>query len=329
MLTLVPTPIGNLSDISKRAIQALDEADVIFCEDTRVTKKLLNLLQIEYSNKTFYSMHSHNESEIISKIDISTFDKNVVYVSDAGMPGISDPGSKLIQFVQKNNIKYDVIPGANAVLTALVASGFEGEFTFFGFLPHKGSDREKKLKEIINHDKIAIIYESPHRIEKLLKELTKLHQTFIKDEIQNVELKNTKGEWTFFGFLAHKGQQREKKLKKIINHDKIAIIYESPHRIEKLLNELKKEIPKRIVFFAKELTKIHQTFIKDEVKNITLNNTKGEWVVVIEKTTKNDVLTLSYEDILSLKLHPKEKAKLLSQISTKSTKEIYNELINL
>jgi 16S rRNA (cytidine1402-2'-O)-methyltransferase len=262
LLILVPTPIGNLSDISKRAIEALNEADVIFCEDTRVTKKLLNLLQIEYSNKTFYSMHSHNESEIISKLDLSIFDKNVVYVSDAGMPGISDPGSKLIQFAQQNNIKYDVIPGANAVLTALVASGFEGEFTFFGFLPHKGNERDKKLKEVINHDKIAIIYESPHRIDKLLK-------------------------------------------------------------------ELKKEIPERTVFFAKELTKMYQTFIKDKVKNIELKNNKGEWVVVIDKTQKNDILTLSYDDILTLKLHPKEKAKLLSKISTKSTKEIYNELINL
>ena len=258
----MPTPIGNLADISQRAVSALSEAEVVFCEDTRVTKKLLNLLQIDYSNKTFYSMHSHNENEIISKLDISIFDKNVVYVSDAGMPGISDPGSKLIQFAQQHNITYDVIPGANAVLTAFVASGFEGEFTFFGFLPHKGSDRDKKLKEVINHDKIAILYESPHRIEKLLK-------------------------------------------------------------------ELKKEIPDRIVFFAKELTKVHQTFIKDFVKNIELKNTKGEWVVVIDKTQKNDVLTLSYDDILALKLHPKEKAKLLSQISQKSTKEIYNELINL
>ena len=262
MLKLVPTPIGNLSDISKRAIEALNEANVIFCEDTRVTKKLLNLLQIDYSNKTFYSMHSHNENEIISKLDISIFEKNVVYVSDAGMPGISDPGSRLIQFAQENNIKYDVLPGANAVLTALVASGFEGEFTFFGFLPHKGSDREKKLKEVISHDKISILYESPHRIDKLLK-------------------------------------------------------------------ELKKEVPDRVVFFAKELTKIHQTFIKDKVKNIELKNTKGEWVVVIDKTTKSDTLTLNYDDILALKLHPKEKAKLLSQISPKSTKEIYNELINL
>jgi 16S rRNA (cytidine1402-2'-O)-methyltransferase len=261
LLTLVPTPIGNLSDISKRAIEALNEADIVFCEDTRVTKKLLSLLQIDL-NKTFIAMHSHNENEIISKIDVSIFDKNVVYVSDAGMPGISDPGSKLIQFAQENNIKYDVIPGANALLTAFVASGFEGEFTFFGFLPHKGKDREKKLNNVINHDKIAILYESPHRIEKLL-------------------------------------------------------------------SELKKEIPNRIVFFAKELTKMYQTFIKDEVKNINLNNTKGEWVVIIDKTEKNDVLTFTYDDILALKLHPKEKAKLLSQISTKSTKEIYNELINL
>jgi len=263
LLTLVPTPIGNLSDISKRAIEALIESDVIFCEDTRVTKKLLNLFDIDYSNKTFYSMHSHNEIEIISKIDISIFEKNVVYVSDAGMPGISDPGAKLIQFAQNNNIKYDVLPGANAVLTALVASGFEGEFTFFGFLPHKGNERDKKLKEVINHDKIAIIYESPHRIEKLVM-------------------------------------------------------------------ELKKEIPTRIVFFAKELTKIHQTFIKDEAKNIILKNTKGEWVVVIDKNDlKSNHLTLNYDDILALKLHPKEKAKLLSKISSKSTKEIYNEIIKL
>ena len=262
MLTLVPTPIGNLLDISKRAENALFEAEIIFCEDTRVTKKLLNLLQIDYSNKIFYSMHSHNENEIIKKLDISIFEKNVVYVSDAGMPGISDPGSKLIQFAQKNNIEYDVLPGANAVLTAFVASGFEGEWTFFGFLPHKGNERKQKLNEVINHEKISILYESPHRIEKLL-------------------------------------------------------------------NELKESIPERVVFFAKELTKKHQTFIKDYVKNIELKNTKGEWVVVIDKGIKNDTITFTYDDILALKLHPKEKAKLLSQISNKSTKEIYNELINL
>jgi len=263
LLTLIPTPIGNLLDISKRAEIALLEADILFCEDTRVTKKLLNLLQIDYSNKIFYSMHSHNEDEIIKNLDISIFEKNVVYVSDAGMPGISDPGSKLIQFAQQNNIKYDVIPGANAVLTAFVASGFEGEFTFFGFLPHKGQERAKKLDEVINHNKIAILYESPHRIEKLLKELKNL-------------------------------------------------------------------IPKRKAFFAKELTKKHQTFIKDYIENINLENTKGEWVVVLDKTTtKSDTITFTYDDILKLNLPLKEKAKLLSKISTKSTKEIYNLLLKL
>jgi len=263
LLTLVPTPIGNLADISKRAVEALVDSEIVFCEDTRVTKKLLNLLQIDYSNKTFYSMHSHNENDIISNLDISIFDKNVVYLSDAGMPAISDPGSKLIQFCQKNGLKYDVLPGANALLTAFVASGFEGDFCFFAFLPHKGEERRKKLETIINNKKITILYEAPHRIEKLLEELKNL-------------------------------------------------------------------IPDRTIFLAKELTKIHQTYIKDKVKNIKLNNKKGEWVVIIDKNREETpFLQLSYDDILELKLSLKEKAKLLSKISTKSTKEIYNELIKL
>ena len=258
----MPTPIGNLLDISKRSIKAMEEAEVLFCEDTRVTKKLLNLLQIDYAHKIFYSMHSHNEDVVLSKLDISLFERNVVYLSDAGMPGISDPGAKLIQFCQKNGLKYDVLPGANALLVALVASGFEGEWSFFGFLEHKGAKRENKLKEICNHNKISIIYEAPHRIEKLL-------------------------------------------------------------------NELKANIPDRMAFFAKELTKMHQTFIKSKIKDIELKNTKGEWVVVIDKTTKTQNLSLNYDDILGLNMHPKEKAKLLSKISTKSTKEIYSELIKL
>jgi len=261
LLTLVPTPIGNLEDISKRALKALENAEIVFCEDTRVTKKLLNLYNIPL-NKTFISMHSHNEEKVIknlNKDDLIT--KNCVYVSDAGMPGISDPGSKLIQFCQKENIPYTVIPGANAALTAYVASGFEGEFCFFGFLPHKGKER----------------------IQKLLK---------------------------------------------VLENDKISIIYESPHRIEKLIEELKKYAPERVIFLAKELTKIHETFIKAKAKDIKLDNTKGEWVVVIDKGEKNKKLELSYEDILKLNLPIKEKSKLLAKISNKSPKEIYNELLN-
>ena len=261
MVVFVPTPIGNLEDISKRALKSLLEAEIIFCEDTRVTKKLLNLYDIPL-NKQFVSMHSHNEDKVIANIDKNELlNKSCVYVSDAGMPGISDPGSKLIKFCQENQIPYSVIPGANAALTAFVASGFEGNFTFFGFLPHKGKERQKVLEEVLNHDKIAILYESPHRIEKLITELKTL-------------------------------------------------------------------IPDRTVFLAKELTKLHETFIKTKAKDIDLKNTKGEWVVIIDKGEKNKKLELSYDDILALPLPAKEKAKLLAKISNKNAKEIYKEILN-
>ena len=261
MLLLLPTPIGNLKDITKRALEALFEAEIIFCEDTRVTKKLLNLYDIPL-NKEFISMHSHNEDKIISNLNPNMLkNKLCAYVSDAGMPSISDPGSKLVKFCIENKIPYSVLPGPSAFITAFVASGFEGEFTFFGFLPHKGEKRTEKLKEVIQNNKISILYESPHRIEKLL-------------------------------------------------------------------NELKKFIPQREVFFAKELTKMHERYIKDKAKNIKLENTKGEWIVIIDKGEKFRKLELSYEDILKLPLPPKEKAKLLSKISTKSVKEIYKELLS-
>ena len=261
MLLFVPTPIGNLDDISKRAFLALNDAEIVFCEDTRVTKKLFNLLNIPL-NKEFISLHSHNEDKVLSKLDPQILkSKNCIYVSDAGMPGISDPGSKLVKFAQKHNIPYSVIPGANAALTAFVASGFEGDFCFHAFLPHKGKEREEKLKEILNSGKIAILYESPHRIEKLI-------------------------------------------------------------------NELKELIPEREVFLAKELTKIHESFFKAKAKDITIPNTKGEWVVVIDKDKKAKKLELNYEDIKNLPLPLKEKSKLLAKISNKSAKEIYQELLN-
>ena len=261
MVTFVPTPIGNLDDISKRAILALQNAKIIFCEDTRVTKKLLNLLNIPL-DKEFISMHSHNEDKVLAKLNPKILNSNeCVYVSDAGMPGISDPGAKLVQYCQKHNVKYTVIPGANAALTAYAASGFEGDFCFFGFLPHKGNERSERLNEVINSGKVAVLYESPHRIEKLLKELKNL-------------------------------------------------------------------IPENEIFLAKELTKMHETYIKGKVKDIELQNTKGEWVVVINTQKKSNKLELSYEDILHLPLPPKEKSKLLAKISDKSAKEIYKELIN-
>ncbi|SFV55617.1 rRNA small subunit methyltransferase I [hydrothermal vent metagenome] len=219
MLSLVPTPIGNIGDISLRAIEALSEADILLCEDTRVTKKLIHILKERYNttfkeNQEFISLHSHNEQAFVEKLEPSFFEQNIVYVSDAGMPGISDPGQTLVRYCIQNGVTYDVLPGANAVLTAFVASGFiETQMLFFGFLDHKGSSREQQLQEAMYNGYTTILYESPHRIEKLLreiakidaqrelfvtKELTKRYQKYLHGEALDILTQldgNFKGEW--------------------------------------------------------------------------------------------------------------------------------------
>lgn len=176
MLSLVPTPIGNISDISIRSLEVLATADMILCEDTRVTKKLIHLLKERHnlitSEPQFLSLHSHNEAEFISKLTPEFFNANVLYVSDAGMPGISDPGQLLVRYCLDNGVKYDILPGANAVLSAFVASGFcETKMLFFGFLPHKGNDRSAALQEALFNGYTTVLYESPKRLDKLLHEL--------------------------------------------------------------------------------------------------------------------------------------------------------------
>ena len=179
MVYFIPTPIGNLDDISVRSLKLLSECKTLFCEDTRVTKKLLSLLKerhhLEISVERFISMHSHNESYLASQLDRALFDETVGYMSDAGMPAISDPGHALVRFCQEKNIPYEVLPGANAALLAYVASGIPThQFTFYGFLPHKGTERHQGLLEVLNMPYATILYESPHRIEKLFEELAKL-----------------------------------------------------------------------------------------------------------------------------------------------------------
>jgi len=219
MLTLVPTPIGNIEDITLRAIESLKKAEVLFCEDTRVSKKLLSLLSqkldINFPDYKFIPLHSHNENALLDSLDIDIFQKNCLYLSDAGMPGISDPGYALIKFCQQNSIEYDVLPGANAALVSAVSSGFDTKnFLFYGFLPHKGKERSDALLEVLGSGYPTIVYESTHRILKLaqeisdfkpeievfaIKEITKLHQTTFKGtacEVNNmIKDANLKGEW--------------------------------------------------------------------------------------------------------------------------------------
>ena len=169
-LYIVGTPIGNLNDISQRALNILKNVSLIACEDTRQTIKIMSKFNI--SNKLI-SFNKHNSSIKIPKIikDLKE-GKSIAIVSDAGIPGICDPGEEVVRSVKKEGIDIICVPGACAAITALVSSGLpSSSFIFEGFLPKKQIEREKILLEISKNQKTTIIYESPHRLKKLLKEL--------------------------------------------------------------------------------------------------------------------------------------------------------------
>ncbi len=182
MLTFIPTPIGNPQDITIRALREFEKATLFLCEDTRETKRLLHILkerfEFSYPEAEFLSFHEHNGAERLSQVSKRLKDEQVVYVSDAGMPVISDPGQILVEYCQQENIEYDVLPGGTAVTTAYAASGFkEGNFLFYGFLPQKGSQRSSALVELMNKAENVVLYEAPHRIEKLINEIVEIDET--------------------------------------------------------------------------------------------------------------------------------------------------------
>ena len=167
MLTLVPTPIGNLGDITLRALEALKAADIIACEDTRHSLNLLRHFSIE---KPLISYHEHNEArrtaELIEQLALG---RKVALITDAGMPGISDPGHRLLRACQQRSVPYTVLPGASALLTGLIGSGFEaGEFFYGGFLPVKSGGRERDLRLASERTFTSVFFESPHRLTKTL-----------------------------------------------------------------------------------------------------------------------------------------------------------------
>ena len=170
ILYLVGTPIGNLNDISPRAINILDNVSFIACEDTRQTMKIMNKFGISNNLVSFNKENSFNKiPKLITDLQAG---KSIAIVSDAGMPGICDPGENIVNKVKSEGIDVICIPGACAAIAALVSSGMpSSKFVFEGFLPKKKIEREKILFEISNNDKTTIVYESPHRLKKLLKEL--------------------------------------------------------------------------------------------------------------------------------------------------------------
>lgn len=230
ILYLVATPIGNLEDITFRAIKILNEVDIIAAEDTRQTLKLLNYYKI---SKKLVSYHRHSEDKklefLISKLKEGN---NIAVVSDAGTPAISDPGQDIVQSAIKENIKIIPIPGACALINALIISGLDTkEFSFYGFLPLNKKLRLEKLEQIKNEEKTSIIYESPHRLQMtckdikknigdryivIVKELTKIHEKTYRgniSEIINQIEEEPKGEF----ILLIKGEKlnKENKLNKL------------------------------------------------------------------------------------------------------------------
>ncbi len=212
VLYIVGTPIGNLSDITIRALDTLNSVDVILAEDTRQTLKLLNHFKIE---KKLISYHRHNENDKINQV-VSMLDdgKNLALVSDAGMPIISDPGQNLIKYLIKNEYEVVVIPGVTALITGIVKSGLDStRFTFEGFLSINKKQRNERLKSLVNETRTMIFYEAPHKILATLKdmlnilgnrniciarELTKIHEEYIhttfKEAIEKIEKDGIRGE---------------------------------------------------------------------------------------------------------------------------------------
>ena len=185
-LYVVSTPIGNLGDITLRALETLKMVDIVACEDTRHTLQLLNHFELK---KSLVSYHEHSKDNKIEQIIDSIIDgKNVAVVTDAGTPGISDPGERLIKLALERGVEIEPIPGVSAAITALSISGLStDEFVFIGFLPHK-KGRQTKLKQIATEKRTIILYESPFRIIKLLNELLE----FVGDREVSVSRELTK-----------------------------------------------------------------------------------------------------------------------------------------
>ena len=215
MLYVVATPIGNLDDITLRALEVLKSVDVIAAEDTRHSGNLLSHFEIR---KPLVSYHEHNEAmrtaELVERIAAG---ENIALITDAGMPGLSDPGARILRACIERNLPYTIVPGSSSILTALVGSGFSlDRFYFGGFLPVKSGQRERELRAAAEREETSVYFESPYRLTKTLvvcaaimperqlcvaRELTKKFEEFRRgtgaELLSHYESKSPKGEITF------------------------------------------------------------------------------------------------------------------------------------
>lgn len=225
ILYLISTPIGNLAEMNPRALKTIEEMDIIAAEDTRNSGLLLNHFGYK---KEMFSLREHNEAEASQKlISLIKQDKKIAYMSDAGYPGISDPGYILVKTSIENDIAVSVINGSCAFITALVASGLPTDhFYFYGFLPPKENEAKNILEELKNRKETIIFYEAPHRIEKTIRlmqsvlgnreaviarELTKINEEYVRgklDELKDIDFATLKGEIV----IVIKGQEEDNQI---------------------------------------------------------------------------------------------------------------------
>ena len=260
-LYMVATPIGNLDDITIRAIKVLNDVDIIAAEDTRHTLKLLNHLNIKKNLISYYKETEKIKSPIL--IEKLLEGKNIALVSDAGTPGISDPGEEIVKNAIENNIEIIPIPGASAFVNALICSGLSTrEFTFVGFLPTNNKEKKDKLEELKNENRTLIFYEAPHKIKNTLENILEI-----------------------FG--------------------------------------------NRKIVLARELTKIHEEFIRNNISNIldNIDEIKGEFVILVEGTEKINEEE-NYKYYLNKNLDKKEIIKKIAKDRGKNKNEIYQYFIN-
>ena len=197
---LVATPIGNLEDITERALRVLRECDLIACEDTRHTGRLLSRLGIK---KPLLSYHEHNEARRAGELAGRALEgERVAVVSDAGTPGVSDPAYRVVRAAIEADVAVIPVPGPSSVLAALIASGLPTDsFIFEGFLPSKGQKRLRKIEELLSEERTVVLFESPHRIARLIgeiadlaparplalaREITKLHEEILRDKAREL-----------------------------------------------------------------------------------------------------------------------------------------------
>lgn len=255
-LYLVATPIGNLEDITIRALNILKEVDIIAAEDTRHSLGLLNHFGISKKLISYYKQNEKTKSDILIKELLNG--KNIAVISDAGTPGISDPGEEIVKVAIENDIEIIPIPGACAFVNALIASGLSTrEFCFIGFLSANKKEKREKLQSLVYETRTLILYEAPHKLQNTLedilevlgdrkivlaKEITKIHEEFIRDNVSNIlkNMENIKGEFV----ILIQGNEVSKEMKEKEDINKLTL--EEHYKYYENQELEKKEIIKRI-----------------------------------------------------------------------------------